>query len=72
MENVEDLDGLLLNSVGHNVWKAGKYQFASSFLASNSTTMRGCFQRANGLVKFKDSGFSKLRIVLGEIVLNVF
>jgi hypothetical protein len=39
MEYVQDFDGFGLHSISNNVRKAREYEFASSFFATNSTTI---------------------------------
>ena len=71
MEDVQHFDGLLPDAVRHNVRQASQDEFTRSFFASYSSQARGCLQSPNRFVEL-NYGLYKLRIVLGEIVLNVF
>jgi hypothetical protein len=59
------------DAVCRNIGQAGKDQLARSLLTSQSSRVGRRLQGTNGLVKLKDSGLRKMRIVFGKIVFDV-
>ena len=72
MQNADDMHGLALDAIDHNIRQRLKHQFAGAGLLSRSATLREALQHLRGMVKRAYQLRRMLRRVLKQIIADAF